>query len=447
MEVSSLLVTPWHGGLEYDSIALQRLDPAPSSYWLYPGQRQFQPTQYNDDTLRAYLQAAEQASRSNRSHRSSATLCLSPPPQFAGMPYTVAASSRFAGLNDEIALLGGMIGKLFQINHLQLRSTLPVAKTIAELVQQVQQHFQLSPACVREVEVVVTDDTDMELPVLHATGFTHLQLVLHHHTFCANDARHISRLIRLARKLHFDSVGVTLAYGGSQHTLLALARILKALLEAGPDQIALKWVDKHDPASSLPGQPDAASVAAARAQLCWCIRHLNAAQYHYLGSLIFARQEDPLVRAQIMGRLHRNLFGYTSQGENNHIGCGPGAISCLGNYYSQNHTSVDAYRQQLQSGHLPLARELRLSMDDLLRRIIIHMLLCNFELSIAALELAYPICFRHYFATELLRLKAMAQRNWLVIDDESLLVLAHGRLFITQICAIFDHYKSTADQE
>mgnify|MGYP001612539404 FL=1 len=52
MEVSSLLVTPWHGGLEYDSHALKRLDPVPSSYWLYPGQRQFHPTQTYDDTLR-----------------------------------------------------------------------------------------------------------------------------------------------------------------------------------------------------------------------------------------------------------------------------------------------------------------------------------------------------------------------------------------------------------
>ncbi len=442
MNVSSLLATPWHGGLEYDSDSLQQLDPAPAPYWLYPDQHQFHPA-HSDTILHAYLEAAQHASRANRSTRPPATLCLTQLANAGETQFNPDVADQLDDLKHEIGLQGDTLGNLFQINQLQLRGTRHLASALPDMLQHVQQHFLLSPTCVREIEVIAGGDTEAELPQLRASGFTHLQLLLRHQSFCASQARNISRLIRQARDLCFASVSVTLEYGHSPHTMLGLARIVKSLLEAGPDRIALRLADSFNPASC--GVPDAASVAAARTQLCWCIRHLNAAQYYYLGNMIFARPHDALVRAQILGRLHRNLFGYTSLGENNHIGCGPGAISCLGNYYSQNHTAPAIYHQKLHAGYLPLAREMHLNMDDLLRRIIIHMLLCNFELSIAALELAYPICFHQYFADELQRLKAMAQQNWLVIDDESLLVLSRGRLFINRICAIFDHYQSTAE--
>ena len=54
-------------------------------------------------------------------------------------------------------------------------------------------------------------------------------------------------------------------------------------------------------------------------------------------------------------------------------------------------------------------RGLELTADDLLRRSIIQALMCHFELSIEAIEIAHLIDFRKYFAGELVDLAEMAQ--------------------------------------
>ena len=172
-------------------------------------------------------------------------------------------------------------------------------------------------------------------------------------------------------------------------------------------------------------------------------RSLHAAGYYYLGAHFFTKAQDALVRAKQQGRLYRDLQGYTTQNSNNHIGCGPGATSSLGNHYFQNTSQPDLYQHALMQNHLPLARSLSLSMDDLLRRIVMQLLTCQFELSIQALELSYPIRFQHYFAKELVQLQEMVRRGWVSIEPEQLQVLPKGELFICQICAIFDRYRDS----
>jgi oxygen-independent coproporphyrinogen-3 oxidase len=77
------------------------------------------------------------------------------------------------------------------------------------------------------------------------------------------------------------------------------------------------------------------------------------------------------------------------------------AISAVGATYSQNEKTLEGYYEKLDEGVLPVARGIKLDNDDLLRRIVIQKLMCNFELSIASIEQGFPIRFRQYFATEL----------------------------------------------
>jgi oxygen-independent coproporphyrinogen-3 oxidase len=66
--------------------------------------------------------------------------------------------------------------------------------------------------------------------------------------------------------------------------------------------------------------------------------------------------------------------------------------------------------------------------------------MCNFELSIASIETAYPITFVDYFVTELTVLQAFVEAGLLTIDEEWLSVAPKGRLLIRNICMVFDRY-------
>jgi oxygen-independent coproporphyrinogen-3 oxidase len=144
--------------------------------------------------------------------------------------------------------------------------------------------------------------------------------------------------------------------------------------------------------------------------------------------------------AQRQGRLHRNFQGYSTHAEADLVAVGVSAISSVGNTYSQNEKTLEAYYEKLDQGVLPVARGIKLNTDDLLRRIVIQKLMCSFELSIASIEMAYPLRFKDYFAAELAQLRALEQDGLVTIDDEWLSVTLKGRLLVRNICMVFDRY-------
>ncbi|MES2114945.1 MAG: coproporphyrinogen III oxidase, partial [Pseudomonadota bacterium] len=151
-----------------------------------------------------------------------------------------------------------------------------------------------------------------------------------------------------------------------------------------------------------------------------------------------------LAVAQRQGRLHRNFQGYSTHAESDLVACGVSAISAVGATYSQNEKTLDAYYEKLDEGKLPVARGIKLTSDDLLRRIIIQMLMCNFELSIDSIEQAYPIDFRTYFATELEALAPLEQDGLVSLEPHWLSVTPKGRLLIRNICMVFDRHLRMA---
>jgi len=108
--------------------------------------------------------------------------------------------------------------------------------------------------------------------------------------------------------------------------------------------------------------------------------------------------------------------------------------------------TLEAYYDRLDNNELPISRGIKLNMDDALRRVIIQMLMCNFELSIASVETAYPITFDKYFAPELEKLQVLAQDGLLTMDEKWLSVTPKGRLLIRNICMVFDHYLAVKQE-
>jgi hypothetical protein len=91
-------------------------------------------------------------------------------------------------------------------------------------------------------------------------------------------------------------------------------------------------------------------------------------------------------------------------------------------------------------------RGIELTPDDLLRRSIIQALMCHFELSIEALEVAHLIDFKRYFAAEIADLREMEEGGCSRIDDKWISVLPRGRMLVRAIAMVFDRYLR-ADRE
>ena len=87
-----------------------------------------------------------------------------------------------------------------------------------------------------------------------------------------------------------------------------------------------------------------------------------------------------------------------------------------------------------------MVRGLALSADDFVRRRVIQVLACDFELSMPAIEAEQAIVFADYFAGELKQLATMEQDGLLRMTDDKITVTPKGRLLIRNVCMVFDRY-------
>ncbi|HJV85091.1 MAG TPA: oxygen-independent coproporphyrinogen III oxidase [Noviherbaspirillum sp.] len=252
-----------------------------------------------------------------------------------------------------------------------------------------------------------------------------------------------------AREAGFRSISVDLIYGLPKQNLITMGQTLTKVIAANPDRISI-YNYAHLPhlfkAQRRISEADIPHPETKLDMLALCIKRLTEAGYVYIGMDHFAKPNDDLAIAQRQGRLHRNFQGYSTHAEAEMVSCGVSAISAVGSTYSQNEKTLEAYYERLESGELPVARGTKLTVDDLLRRIIIQMLMCNFELSIRSLELAYPITFTTYFAEEIEKLRGLEADGLLSIDPEWLTVTPKGRLLIRNICMVFDRYLNTRQE-
>jgi oxygen-independent coproporphyrinogen-3 oxidase len=249
-----------------------------------------------------------------------------------------------------------------------------------------------------------------------------------------------------ARATGFDSINVDLIYGLPKQTPESFELTLEKVARIRPDRIAL-YGYAHLPERFKPQRrihpADLPGGADKVAMLAQALKAFESAGYVYIGMDHFARPDDDLAAALRQGRLHRNFQGYSTHADTDLVACGVSAISAVGATYSQNVKTLDAYYDALDRNELPVARGVRLSMDDALRRSVIQKLMCQFELSMAAIELAFPIAFRSYFAAELAQLAGLERDGLVEVGDDWITVMPKGRLLIRNVCMVFDRYLAT----
>ncbi|NRR29409.1 oxygen-independent coproporphyrinogen III oxidase [Oxalobacteraceae bacterium] len=365
-------------------------------------------------------------------------------------------------LRQEIALQSLLFDGMNQLTQLHLGGGTPTYLSDAqmgELMEFLRRHFAFAPDEQGEYAIEIDPRTVDAARVhsLRAQGFNRLSLGVQDFEPAVQQAvnrvqseRQTLDVMAAARDAGFRSISVDLIYGLPHQSMDSMRRTLAKVIEANPDRIAL-YNYAHMPHLFKPQRRiDAADLPTPALKLdllALSINTLCAAGYEYIGMDHFARPMDDLAVAQRQGRLQRNFQGYSTHAGANLIACGVSAISAVGATYSQNEKELEAYYAALDAGRLPVARGLRLSADDLLRRIVIQSLMCNFELSIGAVEEAYPVGFWQHFAAERPRLEQLAADGLLVIDGQWITVTLRGRLLIRNICMVFDRYLSLAREQ
>ena len=362
-------------------------------------------------------------------------------------------------LKREIEMQGRLFAGMNAVEQLHLGGGTPTYLSdaqMADLLAHLGHWFRLAPDDVGEyaIEVDPRTVTLERIFSLRRQGFNRISLGVQ--DFDPDVQRAVNRLqpeaqtlnvIAAAREAQFRSVSIDLIYGLPRQTIATMTRTLEKVIEAAPDRIAF-YHYAHLPHLFKPQrrivEDELPDSAVKLEMLALGIRMLSAAGYVYIGMDHFARPGDELAIAQQQGRLHRNFQGYSTHADADLVACGVSAIGAVGMTYSQNVKTLDAYYDRLDRNELPIARGIRLNMDDALRRGIIQMLMCNFELSIGSVEQAYPIVFADYFAVEMHRLRMLEEDGLLTLDNEWLSVTPRGRLLIRNVCMVFDRYLQQA---
>ncbi|MHC4861261.1 MAG: oxygen-independent coproporphyrinogen III oxidase, partial [Planctomycetota bacterium] len=168
------------------------------------------------------------------------------------------------------------------------------------------------------------------------------------------------------------------------------------------------------------------------------IQEFTSAGYEMIGMDHFALPEDEMARAARTRTLHRNFMGYTVMPASDMIGFGVSSIGDLCGAYAQNTKKLSVYCRALDEGKPPIDRGLVLTDDDRVRRDAITRLMCNFHLDKRGMEERHGIEFDDYFAEELAALEEPVSHGFVNLTSEAVEVVEAGRLFIRNVCMIFD---------
>ncbi|WP_136417176.1 oxygen-independent coproporphyrinogen III oxidase [Herbaspirillum sp. ST 5-3] len=364
-------------------------------------------------------------------------------------------------LKREIDIQGKLFAAMNHVEQLHFGGGTPTYisdEQMADLLAHIRKWFRFATDDAGEYSIEIDPRTVSPERVhsLRAQGFNRISLGVQ--DFDPDVQKAVNRIqpeeqtisvMQAARDAGFRSISVDLIYGLPKQNLITMGQTLSKVIAANPDRISL-YNYAHMPhlfkSQRRIAESDLPHPETKLDMLALSIRRLTDAGYVYIGMDHFAKPNDDLAIAQRQGRLHRNFQGYSTHAEAEMVSCGVSAISAVGSTYSQNEKTLEAYYERLEQGELPIARGIKLTVDDLLRRIIIQMLMCNFELSIRSLELAYPITFTAYFAAEIEKLRALEADGLLSIDAEWLTVTPKGRLLIRNICMVFDRYLNTKQE-
>jgi oxygen-independent coproporphyrinogen-3 oxidase len=356
-------------------------------------------------------------------------------------------------LEREVRLVAATLGGYERVLQLHFGGGTPTFLSDAQLTRLIKllsEHFQFSPDGEYSIEIDPRRVQMDTIQLLGELGFNRISLgvqdfdpAVQHAVNRIQSEEETRLVIEAARASGFKSVSIDLIYGLPLQSEASVARTVDTVLGLDPDRIAL-YNYAHLPQLFKPQRRINADELPAPAVKLDILQHsvqqITDAGYLFIGMDHFAKPQDELSHALLQGRLQRNFQGYSTYADCDLVALGVSAIGKVGPCYSQNEKDLQSYMAALDDGRLPVMRGLLLSPDDILRRSIIQALMCNFSLSVSAIEETHGILFADYFGAELKDIEAFEQMGLLSFDGDFLMVEPRGRFLIRNIAMSFDRH-------
>ena len=332
---------------------------------------------------------------------------------------------------------------------------------MSRLHEAVTRHFDVDAAGESAIEVDPRVTSREQMQLLECLGFNRISMGVQDFDPTVQAAVNRNqtedetrRLYEACRALGFESINLDLIYGLPHQTPASFQRTIESVIDMRPDRLAIysyafvPWLKAHQKRMELEALPRPETKLRL---FCIAREMLLGAGYVQIGMDHFALPEDELAQALAKRRLHRNFMGYTVKMGRDMVGVGVSAIGDLAGSFAQNVKKLSTYHAALAAGRFPIERGYVLDRDDRIRREVITRLMCNFHVDCRNVERQFGVDFAQYFATELDELRAPegpAAHGFVHIDPEQIEVVGDGRLFVRNVCMVFDsHLRRKAPGE
>lgn len=324
---------------------------------------------------------------------------------------------------------------------------------IALILEKISLHFCLAQAHEIAIEIdprTVADDGGEKLRGLKALGFNRV-------SFGVQDTEgHVQEAVRrrqslemtqetyfLARELGLRAINIDLIYGLPYQTVATFDNTIGHILQMRPDRIALfsyanvPWLKPHQKAirqDTLPSTEEKFAIYAHARQA------FVENGYTAIGMDHFALKDDEMAIAYRTKRLQRNFQGYSLKLAEQMIGLGMSSIGFVNEGYFQNKKELGSYYAALDKGLLPIHAGKLLSVEDRLRKWVIHTIMCDFALDKQDFEKRFDLKFDSHFANCTAQLQELEKNGLVQNSQEKIQVTPLGELFVRNIAMSFDGY-------
>lgn len=205
----------------------------------------------------------------------------------------------------------------------------------------------------------------------------------------------LKELIQLTRDLGFRGINIDLIYGLPEQTLAQFTKSVQEVVDARPDRVScfgyahIPWMRSQQ--QKL--EPYRFPTPVERVDIFHqTIQTMTEGGYEFIGLDHFALPDDDLSIALSQGQLHRNFQGYCSRAKTGQVyGFGASAIGQLEGGFYQNLKNSLAYVEAIESGQLPLEKQLPLGLEERFYGDAIVSLMCNLKLDYQSLAQSYDM--------------------------------------------------------
>ncbi|MEM9061285.1 MAG: oxygen-independent coproporphyrinogen III oxidase [Pseudomonadota bacterium] len=357
-----------------------------------------------------------------------------------------------AHLLDEIKLLDRAMPARMTLSHLAMGGGTPTAlqpDCLARLIEAVHARFDLSEDAELSIESDPRTLTHDMLRRIGSLGFTRASFGVQEfdpHVQSAINRIQPPKMVRDTveglRAVGVRGVNFDLMYGLPHQSVSTLENTIRVCSEILPDRIALfgyahvPWVAKKQrliEETALPGSDERMRQAAAAHDM------LSDAGYVPIGLDHFALPHDSMAVAAKTDRLRRNFQGYTTDRADTLVGLGSTSISRTPQGYTQNLAETGAWARAVSSGSLPVAKGIRLSIDDRLRAAVIEEIMCKGTVDLVEMARTFdaPTNWSRSAWPELAR---MARDGLLIFEGMQVRVTNAGSPLRRVVASAFDEY-------